>query len=172
MLLPMLVIAGMCVLFGVWNALPLHSLIQPILGDKLEGHDYAGWTVSTGLFAMTLLVLGLAALNHWWGVRRSGSGLGAVDHIHYAPGLSGIYNKAERGFFDPYNWGLWVVDKLSKVAWGLDRFIDWIYDGFVPGVAGMLSWIIRAAHTGNYSLYVVWSIVGAIIVLWFMAKGN
>jgi NADH:ubiquinone oxidoreductase subunit 5 (subunit L)/multisubunit Na+/H+ antiporter MnhA subunit len=172
MLIPMLVIAGMCVLFGLWNALPLRNLIQPILGEKLEGHDYAGWKVGSTLLILTLVTLGAAILNHIIGVRSSGSGLGAVDHIHHAPGLAGIYNKAERGFFDPYNWGVWAVNAFSKIAWGLDRFIDWIISRLVPGLSGLLSSIIRAAHTGDYALYVIWSLAGAIMILWFMAKGN
>ncbi len=172
MLLPMLVIAGMCILFGVWNALPLHSLIQPILGDKLEGHDFAGWPHSAMLVILTGVALVVAILNHIFGVRRSGSGLGAVDHIHYAPGLAGIYSKAERGVFDPYNWGVGLVNVLSKIAWGLDRFIDWIYDGLAPGVSGLLSQGIRAANNGNYSRYIVWSLVGALVILWFLARGN
>jgi hypothetical protein len=94
-----------------------------------------------------------------------------VDHIHHAPVLSGIYDKAERGVFDPYNWGVWLTDKSSKIAWGLDRFIDWIYDGLAPGVSGLLSAIIRAVHTGSYSMYVVWSLVGTLAVLWFLARG-
>ena len=38
MLLPMIIIAAFCVLFGVYNALPLRHLIQPILGEaRMEG---------------------------------------------------------------------------------------------------------------------------------------
>jgi formate hydrogenlyase subunit 3/multisubunit Na+/H+ antiporter MnhD subunit len=172
MLVPMLVIAGMCILFGLWNALPLHGLIQPILGEKLEGHDYAGWKVSPLLFGMTILVLAAAVVNHLWGAKRSGSGLGAVDHIHHAPGLSEVYDRAERGAFDPYNWGVAFVNVFSKIAWGLDRFVDWLISRLIPGLGGLLSSIIRAAHNGNYSAYIVWSLVGAIMVLLFLARGN
>ena len=44
MLVPMIIIAAICILFGVYNALPLNSFIQPILGQhKLEGHNFAGF---------------------------------------------------------------------------------------------------------------------------------
>jgi formate hydrogenlyase subunit 3/multisubunit Na+/H+ antiporter MnhD subunit len=171
MLIPMLVIAGMCVLFGLWNALPLHGLIQPILGDKLD-HDLAGWPRNAMLVILTGVTLVLAILNHVAGVRASGNGLGAVDHIHHAPGLAGIYNKAERGLFDPYNWGVWAANALSKLAWRLDRLIDWVYDRAAPGLSGWLSRGIRAAHNGDYAMYVVWSLVGALMVLSFLAWGN
>ena len=173
MLIPMLVIAGMCILFGPWNSIPLHNLIQPILGEhRLEGKDFAGWPHSVTLVVLTLVALGVAILNHIFGVKRSGSGLGAVDHIHYAPGLAGIYHKAERGFFDPYNWGVGIVNVFSKIAWGLDRIIDWIVDRLAPGLCGLLSSIIRMFHNGDYAMYVVWSLAGAIMVLLFLARGN
>ena len=49
MLVPMLVIAGLCVVFGIWNYLPLQKLIQPILGERLAGHDFSGWPHSVKL---------------------------------------------------------------------------------------------------------------------------
>ena len=41
--LPILVLAALCVLFGVYNKLPLNLFIQPIL----DGHVEAGRTTST-----------------------------------------------------------------------------------------------------------------------------
>jgi len=76
MLVPMITIASFCILFGVYNALPLNKLIQPILGLRLEGHNFAGFHVKTLLLAGTLISLTLALLNHMFGVKKSGSGLG------------------------------------------------------------------------------------------------
>jgi formate hydrogenlyase subunit 3/multisubunit Na+/H+ antiporter MnhD subunit len=173
MLVPMIVMAGTCVLFGLWNALPLQGLIQPVLGEqRLEGHDFAGLPDSITLVAMTVVVLGLALLNHLLGVRASGSGLGAVDHIHHAPGLAGIYDKAGKGAFDPYNWVVSIARWLSRIAWRLDRLVDWICDRVVPGICGELSQGIREAHNGDHARYIVWSIAGVAVVLWLLAKGN
>ena len=170
MLVPMMVIAGGCVLFGLWNALPLNYLIQPILpAYLLEGHHtFAGWPSSVMLVGFTVLVLGLALVNHLVGVKRAGSGLGAADHIHHAPILATIYDKAEKRWFDPYNIGLKIVDVAAWILWGVDRFIDWIYNGLAVAIASGLGQGIRLAHTGQYAMYVIWSLVGAALVVAFV----
>ncbi len=170
MLVPMIIIAGLCVLFGVYNSLPLHKLIQPILGARLEGHDFAGWPHSQALVAATCVVLVLALLNHWFGVRRTGKGVGAADHIHYAPGLHPIYDLAERRFFDPYDIGLKISRVIAILAWISDRFINWISDVLAVGVTFLFTKWIKERHSGNYSTYVAWSLVGAALVVWFMVK--
>ena len=173
MLVPMIVIAGTCVLFGLWNALPLQRLIQPILGEpRLEGRDFSGLPTNALLVVMTVVVLAGAMFNHAKGIRASGSGLGAVDHIHHAPGLAGIYKQAEKGAFDPYRWGVSIAHGLSRIAWQLDRLVDWVYDRAVPGLGTWLSQEIRSAHDGDYAGYIVWSLAGATVILWFLAKGN
>ena len=169
MLLPMIVIAGMCVLFGVYNPLPLNHLIQPVLGARMEGHTFAGLPGNWWLVAATCIVLGLALVNHLYGVRRTGAGLGAVDHIHHAPVLEGIYDRAERRWFDPYDLGLRVVAVVSQILWGLDRAIDWLYDSLAVGLATTLGKGIRLAHTGQYAMYVIWSLAGAAAIVAFLA---
>jgi len=169
MLLPMIVIALTCVVFGVFNVLPIKNLIQPILGEaRLEGHNFYGFPTNIFLVVVTLIVLAAALLNHLFGVKRYGSGLKAVDHIHYAPGLSWIYNKAERRFFDPYEIGLNLVNIISRVGYGLDRCIDWIYDKFTVNLTLALTGGIRKLHTGNYSVYLAWSLLGMFFVILFL----
>ena len=171
MLLPMVVIALTCVVFGLRNDLPIKNLIQPVLNPQLlEGRHFYGMPTNTLLVTMTCLVLVGALINHMVGVRLKGSGLKAVDHIHYAPVLSGIYKKAEKRYFDPYEIGLKIVNIVAKVFWGVDRGIDWIYDRAVVGVTERLSAGIRRAHTGNYSLYIAWAILGMSIVVYFVAR--
>ena len=166
MLIPMIVIAFMCILFGLWNALPLNSLIQPILGARLEGHNFAGLPSSAMLVIITVVVLALAFLNHIYGVKRSGKAIKATDHIRYAPILGSIYDRAEKRFFDPYNIGLKIVDMFSKIAFGFDRAIDWVYNSFIVTLTNGTSGVIRKLHTGSYKAYIVWSIgvAGAIII--------
>lgn len=168
MLLPMIVIAFLCILFGVFNFLPLNHLIQPIVGERLEGHNFSGFPTNMKIVVITLIVLIGAFLNHIFGVKSKGSALKSVDHIHYAPILSGIYDKAEKGLFDPYNIGLKVVKIISGITWGCDRAIDWLYNNFVVGLAFMFTNRIRRMHSGNYSVYLVWVILGALFVTMFL----
>jgi len=170
MLVPMIVIASACVLFGLWNALPLNNLIQPILGERLEGHNYAGFPTSMMLVVLTIVVLIAAFLNHIYGVKKSGSALGAADHIHHAPGLSDIYIRAEKRFFDPYNIGLHIVNGISRVAWLIDRATDWLYNDFSVKAAFFFTSVIRRCHNGSYARYVLWSLSGAAIIIIFLLR--
>ena len=163
MLVPMIVIAAGCVLFGLWNYIPLNNLIEPAVRDSLgEGAwasglaamgfhhaadgslSVAGWIPHNWwLAAMTLVAIGGALLNHLIGVRINGSGLAAVDHIHYAPVLEGIYERADNGYFDPYVIGMKLVGYTSKLAWWIDRIIDWIYDGAAVSLTCLLGGGVR-----------------------------
>ncbi|MCX5706821.1 MAG: proton-conducting transporter membrane subunit [Candidatus Omnitrophica bacterium] len=166
MLIPMIVIASLCIIFGVFNWIPINHLIQPILGTaRLEGHNYSGFPTNIVLVMITFIVLILAVVNHLLGVRLKGSALHAADHIRYAPGISQIYALAERRFFDPYEWGLKLVNLISKISWALDRGIDWIYNNLSVRLSYGLSYQLRRAHTGNYSVYLSWSLLGLAAVL-------
>ena len=103
-------------------------------------------------------------------LKKSGSGLGAADHIHYAPVLHGIYDKAEKRWFDPYNIGMKIVDVAALILWGIDRFIDWLQESLTVGIVKALGWFIRAAHTGSYALYVMWAVGGAVAVIVLLTK--
>jgi NADH-quinone oxidoreductase subunit L len=165
MLVPMLVLAALCTLFGVWNALPLNGLIQPILGTRLGGDSFASilplnWPIAITSIAMLLI----AILNHAWGVKRTGKGLGAADHIHYAPGLKQVYAAAEKRWFDPYDLGMAVIRSFSKVLFWIDRGIDWFVSKFTVMVVKAGSWLVRKPHNGTHWMYVLWALAGVVLV--------
>jgi formate hydrogenlyase subunit 3/multisubunit Na+/H+ antiporter MnhD subunit len=166
MLIPMIILAAVCVLFGVYNALPLNNLIQPILGEhRLEGLNFSGFPSNIILIIVTGVVLVAAFLNHLYGARKTGGGIGAVEHIHHAPGLSWIYNKAEKRYFDPYDVGLKVVGFISKVLFKVDRAVNWFYDVFIVKVTYFFTGAIKKAHNGHYAMYLSWSLVGTVIII-------
>ncbi|NVN93061.1 MAG: NADH-quinone oxidoreductase subunit L [Desulfuromonadales bacterium] len=165
MLLPMVVIAAGCVLFGVSNQLPLDNLIVPIIGaQRALGHHFSGFPENTFLVIMTITVLVAAYLNHIFGVGRSGKGTGAVDHIHYAPVLHEIYDRAEKREFDPYDRGMMVIQGIAGASWKIDRSIDWLYSVMAVGIAHSLSRTIRKLHNGSFATYVVWTTIGGVLV--------
>jgi NADH-quinone oxidoreductase subunit L len=173
MLVPMIALAGTCLLFGLWNALPLEKCIRPVVSARMETHDYSGLVPhSAMLVAGTVAALAVALGSHLFGVKRSGSGLGAADHIHYFPVLSAIYHRAENRGFDPYDLARRPVKMIALIGWVLDRIVDWFNEGLGVGVARILSYFIRAAHTGNYAMYVGWSLAGALAVLWFLVRSG
>jgi len=163
MLVPMIIIAAGCLLFGVWNALPLRGLIEPSLGASLHGESFAGH-VDRVLSAVSVGVLLLALLNHIYGSRRTKSGLGAVDHIHYAPGMKQMYHAAERRWFDPYEIGMKIIRAFAWLLYFVDRGVNWIYDGLSLGAANAASLAIRRAHTGSHRLYISWIIGGIALI--------
>jgi formate hydrogenlyase subunit 3/multisubunit Na+/H+ antiporter MnhD subunit len=171
MLVPMIVIAAGCIVFGIWNAIPIKIFIQPILGQgMLEGHDFAGLPKNMSLVVITIIVLAAAVLNHLYGVWKTHSGLRVVDHIHYAPILADIYDKAEKRYFDPFNIGMRIAGVTANLASLADRAINWVYDVFSVRSAALLTAGIRRLHTGNYSTYIIWSVGGAAAILMFLLK--
>ena len=63
-----------------------------------------------------------------------------------------------------------IVRGLSRFGWWIDRAIDWLYEDFAVHVAKGLSSIIKLAHTGSYSMYVVWSLIGVLFVVIMLMK--
>jgi len=168
MLVPMVVIAAVCVVFGVWNYLPLNNLIKPILGEeRLAGHEFGP---NTMLITVTVIVLIGALLHHLFAAKVNGGGYKASDHIRHAPFLEGIYTKAEKRWFDPYDIGLKIVQGLSRFGWWIDRAIDWLYEDFAVKIAAGVTGLIKLAHTGSYSMYVVWSLIGVLFVVIMLMK--
>jgi len=169
MLAPMVIIAVGCIVFGLWNALPI-NIIQPVLGANLEGRSFAGFPANSMLVIITLIVLVGALLNHFYGVKTKGSGLKAVDHIHYAPGLSWIYDKAEKRWFDPFDIGMFLLGMITRLGWWIDRGIDWLYDVFIVRMTYAFTYQIKKAHSGSFVVYIAWSLVGVAMALIYMVR--
>jgi NADH-quinone oxidoreductase subunit L len=168
MLIPMIVIAALCFVFGVWHTMPLNEFIKPIVGEeRLAGHEFeANWL----LIGFSLGALALAVIHHFYAARVMGGGLHASDHIRHAPVLGEAYDRAEKRQFDPYEIAMRIIGGISRLAWWVDRAIDWIYDGLSVRLTFLLSGGIRSAHGGNFSWYVVWSLLGAVFVIVFIMK--
>ena len=180
MLVPMLAIAFTCVFFGLFNPLPIDSIIAPVVAaspagaldsDAFVAGAFSGWPRSAFLVSMTLGILLLAVANHAFGVKRSGSGLGAADHIHYAPLLHPVYDAAEKGLLDPYNIGMGIATLFAKLCALVDRAIDWFYERAVVRTVELLSAGICRIHSGNYSRYILWSLAGILaLVAWMFSQ--
>ena len=164
MLAPMIVLAIACVLFGLYNGLPL-KLIQAFLMENSEWKNYSGFHVSIKLVIFTLIALLAAVLYHVFGVRTKGSAVKAADYIHYAPVLSRIYKMAEAGLLDPYNIGSKIIKSASRLLWSIDRLIDAVYGRFAVGLVYTCVARLKRMHMGNYAMYLGWSLAGMIGVI-------
>jgi len=175
MLFPMLVIAGLCLFFGVYNAYPINQLIVPILPERLleeariAGTHFSGWPTNPTLVAMTAAALLGALINHAFGVKLNGGGLHAADHIHDSPGLRWVYDRAERRWFDPYELFMKGSQSFAQVANKVDRANDWLI-GATGRWVQVASRGVRRAHTGNTSAYIFWSLLAATFIILYIGQ--
>lgn len=155
---PMVALAGLCVLFGVFALpVPLKGLILP----AVPGVSFLGFWSSS--LATLLIIIGIVigAVIYWIGkiksyreVESSYVGGEAVDPEMRVSGVDfyntirdmglfeGIYKRAEERLFDIYDLG-------RKAAFFFTK-------GF------------RKAHTGVLTAYFSWALAGLIILLWVM----
>jgi len=172
MLVPMIVIASGCVFFGLHRSFPIGQLVQPAVENHLEGQDFSFLMPNTKLVAVTVIMLLMAFANHVFGAKMKGSGLKAVDYIHDAPVLSEIYDKAERRYFDPYEWGRAMMRGFSYLLWRFDRGIDWIYNAGFPGCVQVLARTLKRWHSGSYVTYLGWSLGGLLVLIVFLMSAR
>jgi len=169
-LIPMITIASTCIVFGLFNYLPLKYFIQPILGERLKGHNFFGFPSNVMLTVLTVLVIVAAIIHHLVSAKVMGGGLKASDHIRYAPGLSVVYDRAKERFFDPYDIWLKISTIMAKLFFWIDRGIDWFYESFVTALANAASLKIRKLHNGYYATYISWALLGMILIVVFLRK--
>jgi hypothetical protein len=63
-----------------------------------------------------------------------------------------------------------IIQGLSRFGWWIDRTIDWLYEDFAVKIAAGVTGLIKLAHTGSYSMYVVWSLIGVLFVVIMLMK--
>ncbi|MGZ5439141.1 MAG: NADH-quinone oxidoreductase subunit 5 family protein [Candidatus Aminicenantales bacterium] len=171
MVTPILVLAGLCILFGVYNKLPLTLFIQPILAGHVEAGETVDFTghalaVFNPVALISIACLVLAFLLHRYGFLKSGrKAYLASEPVHNLPVIHQAYDLAERRVFDPYEQGVKVLQGLSVVLYkGIDRPIDFVFEKVVTFTGEKFTGILRKAHNGHYANYLAWCLAGLIIV--------
>ncbi|MFH0935661.1 MAG: NADH-quinone oxidoreductase subunit L [Candidatus Omnitrophota bacterium] len=161
MWLPCVVLAVICVLFGVFaNQLPLKYFILPAVGGiSFIGSWYAG--LSTMLIVIGLLlgifIFKLKAIKPLMRqdapfVGAEGAELGEnrvsgtefYNTVKEFRGLAGIYAKAEKGYFDIYEQG-------KSLVFGIGRFFQFLHNGVLP-------------------TYLVWTLLGMIALFFVLMR--
>lgn len=171
MVIPILVLAGLCILFGVYNKLPLTLFIQPILAGHVAAGEPLDFTrhalsVFNPVALISIGCLILAFLLHRYGFLKSGrKAYLASEPMHNLPVIHQAYDLAERRVFDPYEQGVKVLQGLSVVLYkGIDRPIDFVFEKVVTFTGEKFTGILRKAHNGHYANYLAWCLAGLIIV--------
>ena len=171
--IPILVLAALCVLFGVYNWIPLKFFLEPILSGylpagetlNLTGHALALFN-PIAMISMGCLLIGLGL--HIYGFKRGGNKAYMVSEpIHHLPVLNTIYDWAEARVFDLYEQGIKFLQVLSRFLFKfVDRPIDFFYEKIVVGVGNACTGILKAAHNGFYANYLAWTIGGLVLIVW------
>ncbi len=168
---PILTLAGLCVLFGVYNKLPLTLFIQPILTGHVEAGAHVDFTahalsVFTPVALISIGCLVLAFLLHAYGFKKGGrKPYLASEPIHRLPVMHQAYDLAEKRVFDPYEQGIKGLQGLSLVLFkGLDRPIDFVFEKIVTVTGAKFTGILKKAHNGHYANYLAWCLAGLIVL--------
>ncbi len=165
MTIPMLFLAALCLIFGVFNILPVSSIQQLLGAEFMDGHDYAGWHIILWMVLVSIGVLLMAIGNHIFGLRKTGEAIKAVDHIHYAPGLHKVYDASEKRFTDPYHGFAYLIKLLSKLCYIIDRIIDAIYMLVLVKTIKKLALSLSNLNNGSGSRYISWALGGVFLIL-------
>jgi len=193
MWVPMLVLAVLCIVFGVFAQIPLRGLIGPAVQLKFPGVPEA--LRLSGLWSPTLAtVLIFAGLIIGYIIYAAGKGTRPRTDVSYiggeAPrgdinrfpgtdfyntvremkGLSGIYRAAEKKYLDFYEWGIGFLKAIGHILfYCVDRFVDWLVVG-VGRLARFFSWILREVHIGALPTYLAWCLIGFGIILYVLVR--
>ncbi|MDH4196178.1 MAG: proton-conducting transporter membrane subunit, partial [Candidatus Aminicenantes bacterium] len=169
--LPILILALLCITFGVYNKLPLDTLISPILAGHAEAGAHLDFTShALDLFNPVALIsvacLIAAFLLHAYGFRKAGNKAHlASEPVHNLPVIHTLYAWAEARVFDAYEQGIKVLQGLSWVLFkGIDRPLDFVLNRVVTAVGERTTGVLRKAHNGHYANYLAWCLAGLIVV--------
>jgi formate hydrogenlyase subunit 3/multisubunit Na+/H+ antiporter MnhD subunit len=169
---PILILALLCIIFGVFNKLPLTNFIQPILEGRAEpgvSLDFSGHALSlfNPVAGISILCLFAALALHFYGWKRAGKkAVLASEPVHTFPVLKNIYALAEARVFDLYEQGVIFLRALSLALFkGIDRPIDFFFEKIVTKTGNAFSGVLRKAHSGHYANYLAWCLGGLLVIV-------
>lgn len=183
MLFPMVVLAGLCVVFGIFAyQVPLKLFILPSVRGISSPETWIGWWQPG--FATLFIILGiivgliiysagkikLARVSEVYvggetvSPEMRVSGIDFYDTLEDFIGLRTLYKAAEKGALDIYQGMLAFVRGVAHFLRALDRLVDLFWRG--------LSWVVllagrgaSLAHTGNLHTYTAWFLLGIVLLL-------
>ena len=183
---PLVVLALLCLVLGVFPGLFISNAILPWLPEA--GIVTGEWNALAAFILLAIGLLGGAGIVFRYLVRQkvrvSGCYYGGQDEsaeinfpatefyktIQDLPAVSVFYRFLNLRFMDIYNV---LASGLRNAGlflyYVIDRGINLLTAGSGAGVLG-LSRVIRKAHTGNLDLYVVWCLL-AVVILFFIIAG-
>jgi len=169
MLIPMIILAAICIMFGFGAELPIKKLISPSLMSLgfIAEYDLHGFHFDN-LFMVSLVVIMIAVANHILGFKLSQKAYKASDHIHHAPVLKELYDMAEKGYFDLYEIFRKIFVIFVNILFKIDRFSDKLIDDFPVSISVNISDKLSKLHSGGYSLYMFFIFIFAAVYIMYL----
>ena len=160
MTIPMIVLALLCITFGVFYHLPLKTLIYPALGIEPGSAIFGVWQ---SRLATALIIVGIVlawiilkiskkvrTVPTWTcgEVQKNDEMIIPGTHFYKTvstmAGLRQLYTAQEKGWFDLYN-------QSGKVGQALTDFLRWLHSGVLP-------------------TYLTWVTLGLLVILFMVCK--
>jgi formate hydrogenlyase subunit 3/multisubunit Na+/H+ antiporter MnhD subunit len=161
---PMIVLASLCVLLGIFYHVPLKLFIYPALNIEPGAVIFSGNWDSVLATALIAIGVGLGLIILFFGfVSRKVrivptwncgevspnedmriSGTHFYKTVSSMGGLRQLYSSQEKGYFDPYDQG-------GRCGLSLTQFLRWLHSGILP-------------------VYLTWVILGLLIILFIVCK--
>jgi len=157
MYVPMIVLSGLCVLFGIFYFLPLNYFIYPALNIEPGTAIFGTWESGLALLFITVgvaigLVIWFLKLSKnvrivptWTCGEAQDNEQMIIPGTHFYKtvssmgGLKKLYTGQEKGHFDLYNQG-------ARLGLTLTAFLRWLHSGLLP-------------------MYLTWVMLGLLVVL-------
>ena len=160
---PMIVLAVLCIFFGVFYLVPLEKFIYPALGYEADPVIFGSWNSD---LATVLLIVGIGLGLLIWFISKLSKNMRVVPtwtcgevqsnesmrisgtHFYKTVskmgGLKQIYSTQEKGYFDPYDQG-------GRLGLSLTAFLRWLHSGVLP-------------------IYLTWIVFGLLIIIFVICE--
>ncbi len=189
---PLVVLAVVAVLFGIFYRWPVNVLIKPLLGTAGLQVTVPGIWDSELAAALLMMSLFIGILIYLAGRGRESAegevflGGEAIDPEFYRvpgthfygpvkemQGLKQAFELAERGMFDIYTYGVVVFRWISKVIYNyIDQTLADLYQEVIPSLFSLIGQILRALNVKLILTYLLWALYAAGIVGITLTPGN
>ena len=160
---PMIVLASLCVFFGIFYHVPLKYFIYPALGIEQGTAIFGTWAsgLATILIVVGIVIGGFVLAVGWLSgkVRTVPTwtcgevqdneqmiipGTHFYKTVSSMGGLKQLYSAQEKGYFDLYN-------QSGKTGLALTNFLRWLHSGVLP-------------------MYLTWVTFGLLVILFVVCK--
>jgi formate hydrogenlyase subunit 3/multisubunit Na+/H+ antiporter MnhD subunit len=181
MIIPLVVLAGFCIAFGIFYAWPITNLIIPLAKITSQSYVVAGlWQsqLATVLLAISLLAgVPIYLLGRPKETRQAEVFLGGetmdpelyrVPGSHfYGPvkefaGLKQLFALGEKGDFDLYNYTVRGTNWAARMIYQyFDQALGDFYQEVIPSLLSLIGQILRELNSRLVLTYVMWFLYAA-----------